>query len=287
MRSRSLLHVAGPVGAGKTTFIERLLEAEVAFAICIRGERESKLRKEQESNPRSHAELRRYRKAGAAAVALYRFGVQDTDAFFVGSVMQNYSEAAIIEGDYPLELVDLSVFVAPPAQYGGSLLQRGFRDTAAVHQLKIEWLEGALASPETMARFLSEGLSEPFAAMVLASPRVFESMRDALESDLDALRELEPPAPTEQWTIAPGYTGIERAQLIVVNARSEADRHASATLIEDVARLRKDPVVFRDVLGARGSRTPVTAVVADLSNAKDAGLKKAMARVKRSLRAAG
>lgn len=119
MRSRSLLHVAGPIGAGKTTFIERLLEAEIAFAICIRGERDAKLRKEQESNPRSHAELCRYRRAGAAAVALYRFGVPDTDAFFVSSVMQNYSEVAIVEGDYPLELVDLSVLSRHPRNQGG------------------------------------------------------------------------------------------------------------------------------------------------------------------------
>lgn len=56
-----------------------------------------------------------------------------------------------------------------------------------MHQLKIERLEAALASPESMARFLGEGLSEPFAAMVLESRRVFESMRDTLEFDLDAL----------------------------------------------------------------------------------------------------
>lgn len=35
MRERALIHVAGPAGAGKTTFIERLLDAEVAFAIPI------------------------------------------------------------------------------------------------------------------------------------------------------------------------------------------------------------------------------------------------------------
>jgi hypothetical protein len=46
MRERALLHVAGPVGAGKTTFVERLLDAEVAFATCLRAERHPKLRKE-------------------------------------------------------------------------------------------------------------------------------------------------------------------------------------------------------------------------------------------------
>jgi len=91
VRERALIHVAGPSGSGKTTFIERLLGAEVAFAICVRAERDEKLRREQESAPRSHAELRRYRDAGASAVALYRFAEQSTDAFFTSDVMQDYS----------------------------------------------------------------------------------------------------------------------------------------------------------------------------------------------------
>jgi hypothetical protein len=36
------------------------------------------------------------------------------------------------------------------------------------------------------------------------------------------------------------------------------------------------------VVGLRGNKLPVTAVIADLSNPKDAGLKKAVARVKRA-----
>jgi hypothetical protein len=40
--------------------------------------------------------------------------------------------------------------------------------------------------------------------------------------------------------------------------------------------------LYRDVLGFRSSKLPVSVVVADLSNRKDAGLKKALARVKRA-----
>jgi hypothetical protein len=96
MRERALIHAAGPVGAGKTTFIERLLDAEVAFAICVRAERDPKLRKEQESAPKAHAELRRYREAGASAVALYRFAEPSMDAFFTSAFMQDYSEAVFM-----------------------------------------------------------------------------------------------------------------------------------------------------------------------------------------------
>jgi broad-specificity NMP kinase len=73
MRERALIHVSGTAGAGKTIFVRRLLDAEIALAICVRAERDAKLRKEQESAPPTRAELRRYRDAGESAVALYRF----------------------------------------------------------------------------------------------------------------------------------------------------------------------------------------------------------------------
>ena len=44
----------------------------------------------------------------------------------------------------------------------------------------------------------------------------------------------------------------------------------------------KDEEVYRDVVGLRGNKLPVTAVIADLTNPKDAGLKKAVTRVKRA-----
>ena len=133
MRERALVHVAGPVSAGKTTFIERLLDAEVAFAICVRAQRDPKLHKEQEAAPKTHAELRRYREAGASAVALYRFAESSMDAFFTSAFMQDYSEAVFIEGDCPIDSVDLSVFVAPVPSKGHSLLRRVVRDHTASH----------------------------------------------------------------------------------------------------------------------------------------------------------
>lgn len=284
MRERALVHVAGPAGAGKTTFIERLLDAEIGFAICVRAERVAKLRKEQESAPMTHAELRRYRAAGASAVALYRFAEPSTDTFFTSDVMQDYSEAVFIEGDCPIDYVDLAVFVAPPPPVGRSLLRRVVRDHAAAHRASIEQLAQALESPEAMARLLGAGLGEPLVAMTLKEPQVLEDLRRLMKSRLTEVRRAAPPAPTEHWAIDDGFAGIERAQLVVVNVRSGADRQAAEALLEDAARLRRDKAVFRDVMGPRGNKVPVTAVVADLSTPKDAGLKKAMARVKRAMK---
>ena len=284
MRARALIHVQGPAGAGKTTFIERLLDAEVALALCIRAQRDPKLRKEHASAPKTHAELRRYREAGASAVALYRFAAPNADAFFSTDLMQDYSEAVFIEGDCPLDDVDLGVFVAPAPAKGRSLLRRVVRDHAAAHRASLERFAHALETPEAFARHLGAELGEPLAAMALKQSRVLglDDLRHSLESKLGEARRAPSPMPTEHWALAEGYAGIERAQLVVVNVRTEADRRAAASVIEDVARLRKDEEVYRDVLGPRGNKIPVTAVIADLSNPKDAGLKKAVARVKRA-----
>jgi len=282
MRERALIHAAGPAGAGKTTFIERLLDAEVAFAICVRTERDPKLRKELESAPKAHAELRRYREAGASAVALYRFAEPSMDAFFAAAFMQDYSEAVFIEGDCPLDYVDLAVFVAPVPSKGHSLLRRVVRDHTASHQASIEQFAEALEKPEALARLLGGGLGEPLVAMALKQPRVLDDLRRSMKSKLGEVRRAPPPAPTEHWALEDGYEGIERAQLVVVNVRSDADRRAAVAVLEDVTRLRKDEAVYQDVLGHRGNKLPVTVVVADLSNPKDVGLKKAVARVKRA-----
>ena len=282
MRERALVHVAGPAGAGKTTFIERLLDAEVTFAICVRAERDAKLRKEQESAPRANAELRRYRKSGASAVALYRFAEPSTDAFFTSDFMQDYSEAVFIEGNCPIDYVDLSVFVAPVPPKGRSLLHRVTRDRVAAHHASIEQVAQSLESREAMARFLGARFGKTLVAMALKQPRILDDLRRSLSGKLPEVRRAPAPAPTEHWGLAKGYEGIERAQLIIVNARAEMERRAAEALVEEIARLRKEDEVYRDVVGLRGNKLPVTAVVADLSNPKDAGLKKALARVKRA-----
>jgi hypothetical protein len=46
-----------------------------------------------------------------------------------------------------------------------------------------------------------------------------------------------------------------------------------------------EKAIFRDLFDYRGSRVPITAVMADLSDPKDTGWRKALARVMRILRA--
>ncbi len=242
------------------------------FAICVRGQCDKTLRKERESKSLSDPELRRYRRAGASGVALYRFPEPHTDAFFMSGVMEDYSEVAFIEGDCPLDYVDLSIFVAPPPPRGVALLRRVKRGVTGSPRAAFRAYEQALESPGAMARLLGVHSSDPLVALALRQPHLLGDFRRFLADQREATRDV---APGEHWAISEGYEGIERAQLVLVNVRGDADRQAADTLVEDVARLRRDADVFQDIIRFRGNKIPVTAVAGDVSNPKDAGMKKA------------
>jgi GTPase SAR1 family protein len=288
MRERALVHVAGPAGAGKTAFVEALIADlrdrgdPVLAARCVRDDR---LRAPRETAPKAHPELRRYLEAGATGAALFAFPEKDEtwDAFFVTHLMEDYSEAVALEGDSPVEFVDLAVFVAPPPAPGRTLLVRKKRDRAKEERRKAEALLRLLRKPGGAAEVLVQMVGGPFVDCARANPRLFEEARLELLAGIAGARKAPPPPPTEHWALAEGYEGLERAQLVVVNIRAEAERPRAEELVADVGRLRKEPALFEDVLRTRGTRIPVTAVVANLADPEDRGRKKALARVRRAL----
>lgn len=287
MRERALVHVAGPKGAGKTTFIERLLDGAGEWILAARCVRDDSLRRSRETAPKAHPELRRYREAGAAGAALFAFPESDigSDEFFVTQLMEDYSKAVVLEGDKPLEFVDLVVFVTPPPPAGGSLLVRRRRDRAKEKRAQADAMERLLREPDGVAELLGQMIGGPLADFARKSPRLLEETRDKMLAGIALARKAPAPEPTEHWAIADGYEGIEQAQLVVINVRDAAERGRGASLRAGVHRIRKDRAVFDDVLGFRGSRIPITAVVADLADGDDAGTKKALARVRRAIRA--
>lgn len=264
-------------------FVERMLDAEVALAICIRAEHDAKLRRAQESAPTADSELRRYRKAGAAAVARYRFPSRDVDAFFGCDFMQDYSEAVFIEGDVPLSFVDLTVFIAPVAEPASTLFTRELRARASGRAAAIDHLARVLDDPGALAQLVGGPFGESLARMARSRADLLDAAR---RSALSKMREGAPATrkPTTHWTLAEAYEGIQHAQLVIVNVRGDDDRPAGEALIAEIARLRSDPAIFADVVGPHGDKRPITAVLADLSDPADAGLKKAIARVKRAAR---
>ena len=263
MRSRALIHVNGPAGSGKTKFVECLVKSWQGFILCVRGERDAKTKRAKSVAPKGHAELDRYRVAGAAAVAHYRFGKPDLDEFFACDAMQDYSDLVVIEGDCPVDCVDLMVFVAPPLPEGQSLLCRAPR-------------ERGVGQP-----------SDDDVMQVLTLLRNQDNSK-TVDAMLSAMRAKSQAAHVgrERWKVAEDYAGIEVAQLVVVNTRGDGERVAAESLAAEVPRLRGDEAVFDDVIGLRGKRVAVTVVVANLADADDPGARKALGKVKRVARSA-
>ena len=280
MRERALIHVGGPEGSGKTAFVETLLEALDVWVLAARCVRDDSLQRPRESAPKADPELRRYRGAGAQAAAVFRFpeNGHGFDAFFESNLMAEFSDAVFLEGDDPLGSTDLDVFVAPVLAEGDRLFARVSR--ARQQRERVEQLDRILADP------LGELLGLDRAATIALGPRfaeIVDAERARLAPHLEQLRR-SPPKERKRWAIAERMAGIERAGLVVVNVRSDENRRLAERLVADVARLRKEKELFDDVLGPRGSRTPITAVVADVSDPRDPGTKKAIARVRRSIR---
>ena len=269
MIERAYIHVAGPEGSGKTTLVEAILGAFHGPAITVRCRRDDDLDESVESAPARDAELRRYREAGASGAARFDFPAEeeDGDGFFCSKVMSDYSKAVLIEGDCPVDYVDLEVFVAPPLSAGSSLLRRTKRRTPAVAASALEEILLAVGGRSASAAF---GGSRAREAMGGAAAIYGESFgaKGAAHAG---------------WELAPTHQGLERAGLVVVNVRARDDRDAAEPMLEEIARIRSDDAVRAAVLGRFAHRTKVTAVVADLSDPKEPSTKKALTRIKRAL----
>jgi hypothetical protein len=283
---RALVHVMGPGGAGKTTFVERLVGGIDAWMHAARCIRDDSRRQARETAPRAHRELRRYRDAGASGAALFVFPERDvgSDAFFMTHLMADYSQATMIEGDSPLRFVDLTVFVAPPLPSNASLLVRRQRDRAKEERAKADAMEELLRKPDGVAELLGQMVGGPMVELARGHPRLLEDARAYLLAGIAEARKAPAPEPTEHWAVADGLEGIEQAQLVVVNIRDAAERERGERLVAEVGRIRKDAAVFADLLGFRGSKVPISALVANLADPADSGTRKAVSRVRRVLR---
>lgn len=290
MIERAVVHVGGPAGAGKTTLIESLLRSYDGLVLVARCVRDDSLRSSRETAPRRHPEMRRYREAGASGAALFRFPFADidSDAFFMTDLMQDHSQAVIVEGDSPFSHVDLRVIVAPVLGRGSCLLVRRTHDRAAEARAALDSLEAFLRQPAGLQKLLTRVLGYEAAPLVVRISPATEEARAELLAAIDEMRSAPPPEPTEHWALADGYAdgyaGIEDAQVVIANTREGARAEGAVRLLADLERIRKDEEVFADVLGWRGTRTSITAVAANLADGADPGSRKALARIRRAIR---
>lgn len=298
MRRRALIHIGGPASSGKTLFIEKLLGAQLGITNCARARLDPGLKKARESATARDADLQRYQKAGASRAAVYHFPGRDADAFFTTDIMEYYSEVVLVEGDDPSGLFNLTVFVVKPLPQGESLLRRVAYDPLEARRAAREKVDALLGRPPALTTAPSS--ADDLISALTTTPRSAEDLKLIETMLLNLLDTSVSPrtltkrgksraatqAPTERWALHEDYVGIERAKLIVVHACSDEERLAARPLLDEITRLRKDEEVYRDVTSWHSNKLPITVVVADLSNPADPGLKKAIARVKRTVKQA-
>jgi hypothetical protein len=286
VRERTLIHVGGPTGSGKTALVEAIVAAADGPVLAVRCVRDHRRRLARESSPRTHAELRRYLQAGAYAASVFAFPGQVADAisFYETDLMLNYSEVVILEGDNPLEYADLEVFVAPVPDAGETLFVRRQRDVAAAQRARVDAWERLLSQPDGMATWMGEVMGIPVGELLRKKPELGNDVRTKMLAGIAAARKAPPARAVEHWAVSERFQGIERAGLVVVNIRDQSERASAEQLVADVHRLRKDDALFDDIVGWRGHRLPITAVVANLVDPGDAGRKKGVGRVRRTIR---
>lgn len=299
MIERAFIHVTGPAGGGKTTLIERLLASRHGEALAVaRCTQVDELPEETEAAPAGDAELKRYRDAGAWAVARYQFppSRRDTDTFWSTDLMEGFSTGVVLEGDLPFDFrPDLTVFVAVPLPEGRALLERHLFDRTEAHRQEIATLAELVEAPDAEQR-VADYLAEKVGISLPMLPEEFvirfwgsqHSLRAAahgqLRELLQSLRAKGPPPPEERWVLAEPCAGILQAGLVVVNARDPGQRERGEALLEQLKHLRQDKEIFHQVAGRRANRLPVTARVADLGDEQDAALRQVLARVRRAVR---
>jgi hypothetical protein len=284
MRQRAVIHVGGASGAGKTALVEALLAHTDYMITAVRCVRDDTLPEPCKGFAKTDPELQRYRMAGAQTVTRYTFpGTSNAhDAFFQTDVMQDFSHAVVIEGDCPVSFADVSVHVAPAA--GGRLLVRRESDQLGKQREAMDSLEAALSRPGGLESMLGELIGPGMAEFALQQPKLVEQQRRKALRQLAELRSRPATKQPMRWAVAAAYHGIERAQLVVVNIRDDTEKDIGAALLAEVARLRNDSDIFTDVMGPRGNRIPITAVVANLAQSTDPGTKKALTRLRRVIR---
>lgn len=285
MRHRALIHIGGAPGAGKTALVEALLAHTDYMISAVRCVRDDTLPEPCESFAKTDPELHRYRMAGAHTVARYAFpGTSDAhDAFFQIDALQDFSHAVVIEGDCPVSFADVSAFVAPAA--GGRLLVRRKSNQPSREREAMDALEAVLSRPGGLESILGELIGPGLGEFALQRPKLVEQERRKALTQLAELRSRPVAKQRMRWAVADAYHGIERAQLVVVNIRDDTERDTGVALLTEVARLRNDSEIFTDVMGPRGNRVPITAVVANLTQPTDPGTKKALRRIRRVITA--
>jgi hypothetical protein len=298
VRAVTLVQVVGPPGGGKTTLIERVLRSSpsrllAAVRIVPDGAVRAPVLDEA-----GDADTARYAAAGAwsSQRVLVPAGApcDVLDALDACEGAYHPASAILIEGG-PARRGDVVVFVTAPLAPGAGL--------TVVETREVGRLDGrdALRLMAGLAPIASEEERAELDALAAIDEEVDEAevsdefeIPDALGERILELLEHGYPVRQEVTELRPGFEGLAEAHLAVVSAGDAggtgdgggADAAAVEATVAAIARLRADEALLRSLRRDPVRFGPRTVVAADLRDPRDAGTRKAVAAVKRRMRAA-
>ena len=289
MRAVTLVQVVGPPGGGKTTLIERVLRSSPSRLLAAVRIVPDEAVRAPVLDPAGDVDTVRYAAAGAwssqrvlvpAGAACDVLDVLDAceGAFYPAS-------AFLIEGGVARRGdADAIVFVTAPVAPGVGL--------TVVETREVARLDGrdALRLMAGLAPITSEEERAELDALEALDEEVDEGevidefeIPDAVGERILELLEHGYPVRQEVTELRPGFEGLAEAQLAVVGA---GDAAAVEATLAAIAGLRADEALLRSLRRDRVGFGPRTVVAADLRDPREAGTRKAVAAVKRRMRAA-
>jgi hypothetical protein len=298
VRAVTLVQVVGPPGGGKTTLIERVLRSSpsrllAAVRIVPDGAVRAPVLDEA-----GDADTARYAAAGAwsSQRVLVPAGApcDVLDALDACEGAYHPASAILIEGG-PARRgdVDVVVFVTAPLAPGAGL--------TVVETREVGRLDGrdALRLMAGLAPIASEEERAELDALEALDEEVDEGevidgfeIPDALGERILELLEHGSAVRQEVTELRTGFEGLAEAQLAVVSAGNAGgtggagDAASVEATLAAIAGLRADEALLRSLRRDPVRFGPRTVVAADLRDPRDAGTRKAVAAVKRRMRAA-
>ena len=267
MIDHSFVWIDGSPGSGKTTLIERALEANRKRSIgVVRLHKNPKLRAPKEIVA-GNEETRRYLKAGADEVLLMQYPDNNktsvADEYWCSDFHANLFNSVYFEAELGNDqfAMNLNIFVMSALQDPMSIFE--------FSQFKVD------------EKYMMDRLIESFAHLAPVFNRFGRSLEDlASEAIAKSSTPIDAIEPVTIQKLAPGFEGLNLASTVVVNIQNASERPAAEQLVKYI---KEQDSKFTKIEPSFGYlwRPKRWQFICNLNDPKDSELKKLISKIKR------
>lgn len=277
--------VDGPPGAGKTTLIERLLTSATSYDLAVARVRPGKSGTRRKKSTRD-ADQDRFKTAGASTVAVLHavpdrsFGDLDEIDRFRD---ENRGTSAVLFEGAPVTRAlrgELAVYVVRPLAEEVNLVSFGEKE---VMRLDLNSYLSMMFGKSPVVH--GEDTEEPPPDIAGSESEVVEEIEipEDVGQELSEWAVSGVPIQGKGWVACAHHEGVVYGDVYLINLHKERERPAAERLAAEIRRIRADGTILRSFQSAPHQSRRISVFIANLSDPRDAELKKAIARIKRGL----